>query len=50
MSLSEGGRNMKIKPIILNKSLIVGVIVLFIGVAFQPAFAINIKSSNGTIS
>jgi hypothetical protein len=49
MCLSEGGRNLKKKSVKFYKPLILGVIVLFIGVAVQPAFAINIKSSNDLI-
>ena len=45
MFLFEGGKNIMLKTSnMVYKTLIVGVIVLFVGVGIQPAFAVNVST------
>ena len=47
MLIIKGGHeNMVKNPVLLYKTLVVGVIVIFIGVGIQPAFAVNIISTD----
>lgn len=38
------------KPVVLYKTLVVGILILLIGVGVYPTFAINIKSSSDSLS